>query len=351
MRTEPRVPAALVALLVLSVVVGAVALTVAAGGATAADDRGVVDAVEAQDGATATETDEDGEDEGDGEDDGDDSETDGDTDDEDDDTEAAGSGAGDGEDDGQGSPLWPWAVLAAVLATGGLLGRRVVAGAGGGSGGGSGSVAGGTVSELLGSAQSAVESAHAGVETARAGLADRFWGLVGLAGYAKWAGDEPLEHDTRATLYERIQSDPGVYLSAVAEDDRLDAGFGTVRYHLKILEREGLIESEKVDGKRRYYPIGAEPDALALAMDEETPAAILETLRQEPKTVSAIADVVDRAPSTVTHHLDSLEADDLVVREREGEAVVNRLAPGVDEEMGVLDAPSDGLASEEAARS
>ena len=112
-----------------------------------------------------------------------------------------------------------------------------------------------------------------------------------------------------------------------------------------------MIESEKVDGKRRYHPIGDEPDALALAMDADTPAAILETLRQEPKTVSAIADAVDRAPSTVTHHLDSLEEDGLVVREREGEAVVNELAPGVTERMSGLDAPPDGSASEETAES
>jgi DNA-binding transcriptional ArsR family regulator len=36
---------------------------------------------------------------------------------------------------------------------------------------------------------------------------------------------------------------------------------------------------------------------------------------------------VDRDASTVSHHLSRLEADGLVERERDGPAVVNRLAP------------------------
>ncbi|APW96310.1 transcriptional regulator [Halobiforma lacisalsi AJ5] len=35
-------------------------------------------------------------------------------------------------------------------------------------------------------------------------------------------------------------------------------------------------------------------------------------------------------PSTVSHHLSSLEEDGLVVRERDGPAIVNRVAPEVE---------------------
>jgi DNA-binding transcriptional ArsR family regulator len=43
-------------------------------------------------------------------------------------------------------------------------------------------------------------------------------------------------------------------------------------------------------------------------------------------SVSELADELGRDPSTVTHHLQRLDADDMVVREREGRAVINCLS-------------------------
>lgn len=42
---------------------------------------------------------------------------------------------------------------------------------------------------------------------------------------------------------------------------------------------------------------------------------------------SELATELDRDPSTVTHHLSTLEDDGLVIRDREGRSVVNELTP------------------------
>jgi DNA-binding MarR family transcriptional regulator len=55
--------------------------------------------------------------------------------------------------------------------------------------------------------------------------------------------------------------------------------------------------------------------------------------RHEPASLSGLADAVDRAPSTMSHHLDRLEADGLVVRERDGDALRVRLQPSVRSEL------------------
>jgi predicted transcriptional regulator len=154
--------------------------------------------------------------------------------------------------------------------------------------------------------------------------------VLAAAGYTKWAGNDPLEHDTRAELYDHVQAEPGTYLSAFEDTPAVDATLGTVRYHLKILERERLVTSEKVQGKRRYYPIGSSPDALDVALEGDSTRAILEALTASPDSVSGLADRVDRDPSTVSHHLTRLEAQGLVERERDGQAVTNRLTPGVE---------------------
>jgi len=91
----------------------------------------------------------------------------------------------------------------------------------------------------------------------------------------------------------------------------------------------------KVRGKRRYFP-GREADpALAAALDDRATRRVLEALASVgPAPTGRVADAVDRDVSTVSHHLDGLEDDDLVVREREGRAMYNRLEPRVERALG-----------------
>jgi predicted transcriptional regulator len=148
--------------------------------------------------------------------------------------------------------------------------------------------------------------------------------VLALLGYQRYADDDPLEHDLRATLYDRIREEPGIYLSALAE--RSDAPMGTVRYHLRVLEFEGMVVTDRRNGKRRYVPLGVEPDALDAVMHEDAPRAVLEALFEGgPASTSELAERLDRDPSTVTHHVQRLEESALVERERDGRAVVTRL--------------------------
>ncbi|MFC6974192.1 helix-turn-helix domain-containing protein [Halomicroarcula sp. GCM10025709] len=180
---------------------------------------------------------------------------------------------------------------------------------------------GGSPSAAHGVAQSGVPL----VRTAYRDAVDRLWRVLGIAGYALHSGDT-LEHDTRADLASAIEDNPGAYLSELA--DASDASMSTVRYHLKVLEREAVVTPVKIRGKRRYFP-GDEPtDELAAALADDATESVLRALATVgPASVSALADELDRDPSTVTHHLDRLQESGLVERERDGRAVVNSLAP------------------------
>jgi DNA-binding transcriptional ArsR family regulator len=240
----------------------------------------------------------------------------------------AGPGAGSGGSGGL--PVGSRAAAGVGAAAAGVLARRLLSA--GTTGGGEvvvetarqGRLSGRTVGRVY-------RSVERFVDQARGALTQRFWRVLAAAGYLKRVSQEPLSHDTRAALYEHLQSEPGTYLSAFAGRPGIDASQASVRYHLSILEREGLVTSEKRGGRRRYYPLGMAPDALSITLESDTRGAILNSMAgaNVELTVSELAERVDRDPSTVTYHLGRLEEDGLVDRRRDGEAVRNSLPPGV----------------------
>jgi DNA-binding transcriptional ArsR family regulator len=143
---------------------------------------------------------------------------------------------------------------------------------------------------------------------------------LGGAGYGRNDGDDgPLAHGTRARLFEAIESRPGRHLTALGE--ATDTPRSTVRYHVRVLEREGVVTVDRGDGRTRLFPAATDDGdrRLAAALRREGAAAVLRSLAADgPDTVTGLAERLDRAPSTVSHHLGRLAEDGLVARERDG---------------------------------
>lgn len=147
--------------------------------------------------------------------------------------------------------------------------------------------------------------------------------------YSRYDDSDPLDHETRRNIYEAIEADPGLYLSAL-EDDQ-DVSLSTIRHHLSVLEDEGLLEAEKQNGKRRYYTARTEDVELAAALDEPAKVRVLDVLAETGDARNGrIADALDLDPSTVSHHLSTLEDDGLIERRRDGRSIVNSLTPAVE---------------------
>lgn len=163
---------------------------------------------------------------------------------------------------------------------------------------------------------------------ARARWLDWLRRLGALVGYQRYDDADPLEHETRAAVLEAIEASDAAYLAELGRET--DVPLSTLRYHLRVLERESLVSSVKRRGKRCYVTVGDEPSALDAALNDDGAAAVLAALAAGgPDSVSGLAETLGRDVSTVTHHLQRLEADGLVVRERAGRAVENRLEPEV----------------------
>lgn len=141
-----------------------------------------------------------------------------------------------------------------------------------------------------------------------------------VLGYSHREDADALEHETRHRLYEAITESPGTYIAEVAETT--GTAVSTVRYHLRILEREDVIRSETVHGKRRLYTAASGHDEISAALNDRATTDVVEAvIRHEPASVSQLADELDRAVSTVSYHVQRLETTGVLTRERDGGSV------------------------------
>lgn len=154
--------------------------------------------------------------------------------------------------------------------------------------------------------------------------------------YGRRDGSDPLEHETRSRIAELVTDSPGISMSELATD--LDTPLSTIRHHLKVLERERVLNSQKIRGNRRLFPVGTENEELVAALEKESSAAIIETLqRYGTATVGDIVDEVETSYSTVSYHLSKLADEGIVVQEKDGATKITQLAPSVQSLLGTTE--------------
>lgn len=145
--------------------------------------------------------------------------------------------------------------------------------------------------------------------------------------YSRSDDSDPLEHKDRRALARLVRDHPGLPLADVS--DQLGVPRSTLRYHARILEEEDQLASRTVLGRRRLFPARTDrpPELLAALQDAGTRQVLRALSRHEPATVSALADELGKATSTVSYHLGRLDEADVITRERDVNRVVNRLRP------------------------
>lgn len=134
-----------------------------------------------------------------------------------------------------------------------------------------------------------------------------------------------LEQSTRGAIYAALQESPGASLAGLAA--AVGVSKSTVRYHVDVLQRAGVVETTVVAGETRVATSDADVEVAAATSTDATRRILQAVAEHEPASVTAVAAATDRAPSTVSHHLAALADRDLVERERAGEAVLTTLAP------------------------
>jgi len=132
-----------------------------------------------------------------------------------------------------------------------------------------------------------------------------------------------LLNPIRRRIYEVVCESPGIYCYRIASE--LATSHGTLDWHLRKLEKEGLISSTKFGGKRIYYPrklSSAESAKAFAALRSKTAQEIFRMVINSPgMNQQEIADVVEVHHDTVRYHLSRFESVGLVERFRDGREV------------------------------
>lgn len=181
--------------------------------------------------------------------------------------------------------------------------------------------------------QSTVTTAAAVVSAAAiaAGIAAWFWpALKWLVAplYTRIPKDTLLMHDARERIFKLIREEPGIHAHEVAA--RLDLGWGTAVYHLKLLERNGLVVSRHEGRYKRFFVTGDQriqvKDAVALLRNPTSRSIAAQVARQPGLIQKQVCEALGLSPSLASWHLQRLEAAQVVRAERLGRAV--RYIPG-----------------------
>lgn len=116
--------------------------------------------------------------------------------------------------------------------------------------------------------------------------------------------EEILNHYTRGQIYGYIIAQVIPHYNQIKRG--LDLTNGTTAYHLRILEKHGIVKSVKKGHKKHFY-VGKLPEGF---MDENTSdreAEILDMLTAEAEiTMLDIKDRMGVSGSTVTYHIKKL---------------------------------------------
>lgn len=152
--------------------------------------------------------------------------------------------------------------------------------------------------------------------------------FVGISGRA-YAESSRHENVVRNDLVDLISYNPGINLTSIRSELQLSQG--AVSYHLRRLEKGGVIYSHKGMKERRYYPatMGYNQVEDRSAQDEvrsiianPTGSRIIELLGQGDATQTQIVNEVGVSPSTVHWHMERMERAGLIRKRREGRSVV-----------------------------
>lgn len=169
---------------------------------------------------------------------------------------------------------------------------------------------------------SVVRTPAAGVDVS---IADRLRSGTASTATSRIDTEGVLEQPTRKAVYAAIRDSPGAGIAELVE--AVTVTRSTVRYHVDVLADAGLVGTAAVAGSLRVAPAEVDAELAGVVNDDANGAVLAAVAANEPVSVTAVAEATDRAPSTVSHHLSTLEERGIVDRDRLGESVVTTLTP------------------------
>lgn len=131
---------------------------------------------------------------------------------------------------------------------------------------------------------------------------------------------DDIENDNSQRVLEFIQKNPGSHLRQIKRE--LSMSIGTIQYHLKYLEKQGRITSEKQNMYRYYFPVGMfkqnEKNILKVFKQETAREIIMIIIEKKNPTQKELVDALKLSAPSISWNIDRLIEYDLVDEIRDG---------------------------------
>jgi predicted transcriptional regulator len=120
---------------------------------------------------------------------------------------------------------------------------------------------------------------------------------------------------SRVRILHEVRQDPGIHISLLAK--RSGLSWQTTRYHLRILQTQGLVQVDKGGRERRAFPLGVSTThrSWLAALRTGEAAQVLRLLLADPgQTIPAISRRMGHSEKVVRRQIANLSQAGLVQR-------------------------------------
>lgn len=132
--------------------------------------------------------------------------------------------------------------------------------------------------------------------------------------------DDILELETRRNINNLLEKNPGLHLSKIAKILKLRISL--VEYHLRYLEKYGLVKSDKHTGYKRYFICGEseyiQKKKFSILRQKNLLKIVLFLLNQGNANHKEILQNMDISPATLSYHLKRLVKNNILNVEQQG---------------------------------
>lgn len=137
--------------------------------------------------------------------------------------------------------------------------------------------------------------------------------------YTKLNRDQILDHYTRGKIHGYILANPGDHYNSIRKT--LGIPNGSFAYHLRVLEREGVIKSRRDGVYKRFYPSGMRIPSNGSQL-KEIQRLIFKKVKETPGiSQKEMASFLGLASSTIHYHAQILIGADIIKPKRMGREV------------------------------
>jgi len=132
--------------------------------------------------------------------------------------------------------------------------------------------------------------------------------------------------DNSEKILKTIQGNPGIYVREIMRKNKLSTG--VVQYHLKKLEKNSLIKSDKRSRYKRYYSVNVESEEFPIIANlrkKSKQTLLFAILSSDDPSFDDIMQKIHKSPSTTSWNISGLIKDGIIERVSKNQKKVFRV--------------------------